>query len=353
MLDWARQFRRPAIVACLEAAGAQGHKQTDVFQPPEKSAAANSADALARTLPLLARTGPEFFKAGGGCNGCHHQIMGGRVYAAATSAGIEVNPSLRQEFSAGVMAERPQFLPGLLLLDPPPGDLDRVFPTLIVMHELQMPPSDFSDAMVRFLAARQDDSGAWKQRTPRPPINESDITRTAQAIIALKAYGWPTRRSEFAQRIIRAQAWLKAAEPVSAYEEADRIVGLRAAGESPSELHEYASHLLAQQRSDGGWAQTPYLSSDAYATGMTLQSLYSADLLQPSDPAYRRGVEFLLKTQFPDGSWYVASRAAKFQPYFQSGFPFNHDQWISSTGTAWAAMALVHTSGARRFGDTP
>jgi N-acyl-D-amino-acid deacylase len=39
----------------------------------------------------------------------------------------------------------------------------------------------------------------------------------------------------------------------------------------------------------------------------------------------------------------VISRAVKFQPYFESGFPHGHDQWISSAGTAWAAMALALT----------
>jgi hypothetical protein len=55
-------------------------------------------------------------------------------------------------------------------------------------------------------------------------------------------------------------------------------------------------------------------------------------------------VAFLLRTQFADGSWYVRSRAPKFQPYFQSGFPFNHDQWISSIGTSLAVMALAPAS---------
>jgi hypothetical protein len=42
-----------------------------------------------------------------------------------------------------------------------------------------------------------------------------------------------------------------------------------------------------------------------------------------------------------NGSWHVHSRAVKFQPYFQSGFPFDHDQWISAVATAWATMALA------------
>ena len=55
----------------------------------------------------------------------------------------------------------------------------------------------------------------------------------------------------------------------------------------------------------------------------------------------RRGVLFLLRTQHEDGSWRVKSRAPKLQPYFQSGFPYDGDQWISAAGTAWAAIALT------------
>jgi hypothetical protein len=29
------------------------------------------------------------------------------------------------------------------------------------------------------------------------------------------------------------------------------------------------------------------------------------------------------------------------QLYFQSGFPFDDDQWISAAGTAWAATAVA------------
>jgi hypothetical protein len=77
---------------------------------------------------------------------------------------------------------------------------------------------------------------------------------------------------------------------------------------------------------------------------LTLHCLYKTGLLTAAEPAYRRGVAFLLRTQFPDGSWYVASRAVKFQPYFQSGFPHDHDQWISGSATAWAAIALSYAS---------
>ena len=79
---------------------------------------------------------------------------------------------------------------------------------------------------------------------------------------------------------------------------------------------------------------------------MTLSVLAEAGIVRPggdnrNDAAYQKGVKFLLATQAADGSWHVASRAAKFQPYFESGFPYGHDQWISSMATGWAANALA------------
>ena len=63
-----------------------------------------------------------------------------------------------------------------------------------------------------------------------------------------------------------------------------------------------------------------------------------------SDAAVQRAVEFLLRTQGEDGAWHVKSRAMKIQPYFESGFPLGHDQWISQAGTAWAVMGLALTA---------
>jgi hypothetical protein len=99
--------------------------------------------------------------------------------------------------------------------------------------------------------------------------------------------------------------------------------------------------LISLQRADGGWAQTPDLTSDAYATGQVLYTIHELGV-PAANQAYRQGVAYLLRTQLADGSWHVASRAPKFQPYFQGGFPHDHDQWISSSATAWATMALTH-----------
>lgn len=61
--------------------------------------------------------------------------------------------------------------------------------------------------------------------------------------------------------------------------------------------------------------------------------------MAPSDPVYRRGGDYLLRTQQQDGVWHVVTPAFSFQPYFESGFPYGHDQWISQAGTAMASIA--------------
>jgi hypothetical protein len=79
--------------------------------------------------------------------------------------------------------------------------------------------------------------------------------------------------------------------------------------------------LISTQRADGGWSQLPGLESDAWATAGALVALHSACGLPATHPLYGRGVDFLLRTQFEDGSWWVQSRSWPFQTQFDSRFP--------------------------------
>lgn len=96
-----------------------------------------------------------------------------------------------------------------------------------------------------------------------------------------------------------------------------RLSGLTWSGGSAGEIESAAKELLALHRADGGWGGLPHLGSDAYATGVAMVALAESKTVRMSDPPYRRGVAYLLSTQFPDGSWHVRSRAIKFQPYFE------------------------------------
>jgi len=119
-----------------------------------------------------------------------------------------------------------------------------------------------------------------------------------------------------------------------------QLLGLGWAKLDSEDVSERVRGLLAEQRPDGGWAQLPGLETDAYATGQALVALHWGARVPASDPAYQRGISFLLRTQFADGSWLVRTRAFPFQQPKESGFPHGKDQWISAAGTSWAAMAL-------------
>ena len=342
-LEWAHKIGNPEIVSMLESAGAKGHGPLPPPVTPAHSMVTNPGDSINRALALFGNS--DFFRAGGGCSGCHHQPAQARAYAAARNAKLSPDPALRKALMDAEIAMRPRLFPALPYLSTFGGDFDTTNAMMIANVDLNEPPSEFTDLIVHFLAARQTTSGEWSfLGVARPPIEESNISRTAHGIEILKRYAWPARQAEFDRRIEKAETWLRQAKPKTTYEHADRLLGLHAAGMSGADLQPDAALLLKLQGDDGGWAQTQYLQSDAYATGMVLETLFRTGLLNARDPAYQSGLAFLLRTQFPDGSWYVRSRVPKFQPYFQSGFPFDHDQWISSIGTAWAVMALSHAA---------
>jgi hypothetical protein len=166
---------------------------------------------------------------------------------------------------------------------------------------------------------------------------------TALAAYALRTYGPPAEKAETDQALARAASWLETAKPVDTQDRAFRLMGLAWSNAKPAVIAAATKELAAMQRADGGWGQFATLPTDAYATGEALYALNVAGRMPVSDPVYAKGVKYLLGTQAADGSWLVRSRSIWLQPYFESGFPYGTDQWISAAGTAWASMALSLT----------
>jgi hypothetical protein len=160
-------------------------------------------------------------------------------------------------------------------------------------------------------------------------------------IRSLKVYGPPARAAELNARIAKARQWLLAETPVTTEDRNMQLLGLFWAGADAASLKKLAAVILADQQPDGAWRQHGGVAADAYATGQSLYVLAKAGGVAPADPAYQRGVNYLLATQNVNGSWRVTSRAPKFQAFFNSGFPYGGDQWISAWATSWATMALA------------
>jgi ankyrin repeat protein len=338
VLDWARRTGHPEAVKLL--AGAAGKPVAEpVAIRPVASELVSARAAVEHGIAVLSRSSAEFFRESG-CVACHHQPMAARAIASATAAGIQAG-SLKDELVKGMNATR-AVEPALLQFIDPGGEVDSVANALIGFAAAGLPANSLTDAGVHYIAGKQKTDGSWTMYgVSRPPFEDSTITRTALAIRALRSYGWPARQTEFEERIARARTWLLKAEPRTSYERADLLLGLHWAGARPAELARVAALLIREQQPDGGWSQNGSLEPDAYATGLALHALNETGQLGASTPAYQRGVDFLLRTRLEDGSWLVRSRAAKFQPYFESGFPHGHDQWISATATAYAVMALA------------
>jgi squalene cyclase len=202
-------------------------------------------------------------------------------------------------------------------------------------------PDALTDAIVHNLANRQNNDGSWTLWAPRPPIEYGDIKATALIVRSLQLYPLPGRRAEFDARIRKAGEWLAKATPHGNSDESWKLLGLFWSKSNPDLMAQSARQVLLQQRPNGGWAQLPSLESDAYATGQTLYALSVVGVANTNNEAWKRGINYLLDTQHADGTWKVKTRSFPFQPYFESGFPYGPDQWISMAGSSWATIVLT------------
>ncbi len=274
------------------------------------------------------------------CTSCHQQHLPLAAIGAAKRSKANVNSELEKQLVAIVnQGDLKTFEPDWEALFHP----DTVFTkgyTLFGYAGAELPADELTDAAVHHLASIQDQDGRWRGNLPRPPMQNGDVGATALAIHALQKYPLPGRQAELAERVERGRRWLWTVKPANADERAYQLMGLAWAGESSRQLESLAKRLAAEQRADGGWAQLPTLTSDAYATGQSVYALRLALGMTVTSPAIERGQRYLLQTQLDDGTWFVRRRAFPFQPTMKSGFPHGKDSWISAAATSWAVLAL-------------
>ncbi len=333
-LDWARKFGDASMLGALRNAGATESVAT--LRPAVEFAPVALRPAVERSIALLEKTSGQFFK-NGGCASCHHQNITDVAVSAARARGMAVNEAAvldRQKLNRAFFGSAG---PSLLERIDTPGTPDPPLYALASMAISAYPPDRMTDALLANVVAQQRSDGSWFLAGARPPIQDGSFFRTALGIRAIKAYGSPGRAAEMKDRIDRATAWLEKTAPVTTEDRNMQLLGLSWAGVKTEAA---VAKILAQQREDGGWAQRRELASDAYATGQALYALAESGMSTGQAP-YRKAIAYLLSTQYADGSWYVPSRAPKFQPYFDSGFPYGHDQWISAMATGWATAALA------------
>ena len=339
-LDWARKIGAPQAIALLERAGGTASNRTAIVVPAPAHVDLKASIDRSRTL---LGTMSAAVAANGACASCHSHNILDIVDRAARSKRLPVDASAASQRQ--LLTRVPYLTPANILerFDVP-GFPDTTAFALVGLASSEYPPDRITDAIAVRLAAHQARDGHWPKGImpiTRPPIEDGTITTTAMAGRALASFAPPARRVETDERLARARSWLAAANPRTTEDRNMQLLGLLWAGAAADQRARLAENIIRKQRADGGWAQSEHLTSDAYATGESLVALAEAGGVLTTDDAYQRGVRYLLSTQRADGSWHVSSRSPKFQPYFDGGFPYEHDQWISAMATGWATAALT------------
>jgi ankyrin repeat protein len=345
-LNWAQKFGKTPVVALLNRTWAPA--KPHVTAPETKTTLVDLPTAIARSTALLERTSSAQFFAKGGCAACHAQNIMDVAASVLRPKGMHLDD---KEAASRLAVTKGRFVgsvPHLLERLDAPGTPDVPLFSIGALAAIGYEPDRMTDALAINVAAQQYADGRWHVGwTARPPIQDGDITRTALGIRMLRMYAPPALAPEMLPRLARAKRWMEAAVPITTEDRAMRILGLRWAGSNAAIIAKSAAALIATERADGGWAQRDELPSDAYATGQALYALAVGGRGSPTDAACRRGITFLLSTQQADGSWFVRSRSVKFQPYFESGFPYSGDQWISAMATGWAVSGLAAAGDSR------
>lgn len=277
------------------------------------------------------------------CFSCHHQMLPVMALQAAREAGVPVDESVASK------TDERTFMPAASV-DTAVQDSFLIDPALstgsflVAAHsagvELALP----LQIQAYRLGRHQRQDGHWTTFDARPPSSYSFFTSTAIAARALSLSSHPSTASERDESLRRASQWLESHQPHSTEDSAFRLMGLVWTGANQEARRRASADLMGRQNEDGGWGQLPGEPSDAYATGLAMSALNTGHEVAAVRAAKRNGVSYLLRTQKGDGSWHVATRlhtqAPISPPYFESGFPYSRDQFISCAATAWAVSAL-------------
>jgi N-acyl-D-amino-acid deacylase len=321
------------LLGCVSAARAEA--------PPE-----GVKTAIEKGLRRI-ETGAASYTKNRACFSCHHQAMSMLSLTAARQRGFRVEPEEIQrqtDFTLKTFAEKKDTIAkgqGVA------GGNTQAAYALYALDAVRHPADETTAVLVQYLLGRQRADGAWPALTSRPPTEGSAFTNTALALRGLRVYGpAPEAKDagELRERLERAFArgkeWLLQNKPANLEDRVWHLRGLVYAGAGQEQVEAARAALLKEQKEDGSWAQLPDLGGDAYATGNALMALRLAGL-PADDPAYGKGVRYLLATQQEDGAWIVETRSRPVQVFFDNGDPGGKSQFISFVATNWAVLALL------------
>ncbi|MBL8866189.1 MAG: hypothetical protein JNK93_11580 [Planctomycetia bacterium] len=296
--------------------------------------------AVGRALPPLQRAASVHAEERT-CFGCHNQAYPMLAFASAKRLGFDLDPAFVREQVKHLRGFIADHRKDWAEKKGTGGQVDTAGWLLATLGAAGEKPDDDTRSIANYVLARHADKPSWTVSSNRPPTQASSFTTSWLAVRSLKEWGADGAKDAIVKRIGSAREW---ALQTPAKDTEDRVYRLRIlkdAGASNADVAAAAKDLLGLQRADGGWAQLPKMASDPYATATALAALAEAGGVSPTAREYRDGVRFLLRTQTSDGTWHVTARAKPIQPYYEGGYPYGKDQFLSSTAASWAVIALA------------
>ncbi len=299
------------------------------------------SQSIERSLPLLERA-----SAGAAdqrvCFTCHNQAIPVFALVEASKRGFHID---RKNFDRQIEHTYAHLKRGSTNYKEGKGQgggVDTAGYALWTLEDGQRPADSVTDAVVDYVLSKQNSEGYWKHTSNRPPSEASSFTTTYLALRALSAYGRAADAAKIQQAKLRASTWLQQVQPVDNEDRVFRLLSTQYVDTPRSFVDLAVESVKGSQRADGGWSQLESLESDAYATATSLYALHRAGT-GIDDPAWQRGLQYLTAHQMADGSWHVTSRSKPFQTYFESGYPHEKDQFISTAAAGWATLCLLMT----------
>ena len=343
-LDWAMYRADRDKITALEQFGAtRGHgPRQKTFPPPEAGGIADPRVSVGRAVNLLLPAAPVAYQKRG-CISCHSQSLVAMAAAEARRKGIAINEEMEQTNLTQIEASYKLFGELAMQGDQPGGNIITIGYVMMALAAERHPLDTISVQMIHAAAALQLPDGSWTPNgVSRPPMEDTLVTATAMGIRSLTAIPAPGYKAEVEEKLGRARQWLLTVNAHSAEDRAMKLMGLAWSKAARSDVNTAISQILGQQRDGGGWAQRDDMQPDAYATGISLYALHVAGV-PPTHDAYGKGVRYLMRNQYQDGSWLVRTRSYPTQPYFESGYPFGNNQFLSAGAASWSALAIAYT----------
>lgn len=188
-------------------------------------------------------------------------------------------------------------------------------------------------AAARKLVNDQNPDGSWPIE-PASALGSPATHGTPLATALARKVLLKVRDERTAEACRNAESWLRQSKPANVLDSAAVLMSLSGLRDSQAlgKRRECLDLIRRAATGDGGWG--PYSDSppEPFDTAVVLLALCEIRREPGIEPLIQRGREYLIRTQWPDGSWPETTRPPRGESYAQR---------ISTTG--WATLALLQT----------